>query len=532
MKKRIVRDQYVVFVGFSEQDNLGIGYVASVLLSAGFKPVILDFALGGATIRDEILTYNPQLVGFSIIFQYHIYEFRDLIADLRKSGIQCHFTAGGHYPSLRYQELLDLIPELDSVVLFEGEHTCLELVQALAHGEEWQGVQGLAYTDGGKVLTTPLRPLETDLDIFPPPVRPPLREYVLGKKHATILAGRGCLYDCSFCSIRQFYSKPPGPLKRLRRPEMVVREMELLHQEKGCSVFMFQDDDFPLSKAGRQWVTTFCSLLSKSGLGKKILWKVNCRPDEIDRSTFAMMRASGLYLVYLGIECGNREGLKLMNKRLTADMSARGVEILNELLIQWDFGFMLFDPGSTYESVLQNIDFLEQICGDGSSPITFCKMLPYAETTIEKELAKQGRLTGRPGFRDYNFLERSLDFFYAFLAESFDGWVGSREGILNLARWARYYSAVARKYYPHTSGLDEWERELRGLISESNGYFFHTVRQLVPPFRHGAASAELWDTKQEEINSACSHYKRRFNDAIEKLERNVSACEKAAPAAF
>jgi len=91
-------------------------------------------------------------------------------------------------------------------------------------------------------------------DNFPPPVRYPVRQSVLGKKIATIMAGRGCVFDCSFCSIREFYSKPPGPAKRVRRPEMVAREIELLYNEMGCSIFMFQDDDFPVAKkTGSEW---------------------------------------------------------------------------------------------------------------------------------------------------------------------------------------------------------------------------------------------------------------------------------------
>jgi anaerobic magnesium-protoporphyrin IX monomethyl ester cyclase len=519
-----VQRDHVLFVGFSEQDNLGIGYIASVLLAAGMQPVIVDFRLGAETIRNEILAYQPRLVGFSIIFQYHIYEFRDLIVSLRESGIHCHFTAGGHYPSLRYQELLGLIPELDSVVLFEGEYTCLELVKAIASGQDWRHIQGIAYRDDGQIIATPLRPLEPDLDTFPPPVRPPLREYVLGKKHATILAGRGCLYNCSFCSIRQFYSTPPGPVKRLRRPEMVVREMELLHRQRDCAVFMFQDDDFPLAaNTGKQWTMTFCDLLERTGLARNILWKVNCRPDEIDREIFARMQSCGLYLVYLGIECGTDEGLALMNKRLTATTSSCGVEILKHLGIQYDYGFMLFDPGSTYSSVLANIDFLERICGDGSSPITFCKMLPYAETQIEQRLLAEGRLKGRTGFRDYGFLDRSLDYFYTFLADSFNGWVGSRDGILNLARWTRYYLAVARKYYPDVPGLDAWESKVTDLIRQTNHYFFQAVRSISPAFAGGVYSDRYCEETAQEIGTACSRYKRDFNALIHEIEVAVTS---------
>jgi radical SAM superfamily enzyme YgiQ (UPF0313 family) len=239
-----VQNNPVVFIAFLEQDNLGVGYMASVLLQNRIDIKIIDFRAGKKGILEQIKHFNPVVVGFSIIFQYHIYDFRDLINYLRKYGVNCHFSAGGHYPSLRYNELLDIIPQLDSVVLFEGEYTFLELVQAINSGRGWNNITGIAYRENNSIVANALRPLEDDLDSFPPPVRQPLKEYAFGKKYATILAGRGCYHNCSFCSIREFYSKPPGAIKRIRRPEMVVREMELLYQQLGCSIFMFQDDDY------------------------------------------------------------------------------------------------------------------------------------------------------------------------------------------------------------------------------------------------------------------------------------------------
>ena len=245
-----MRDPRAAIVAFLEQDNLGVGYLASMLLQNHIDVGIVDFCLGRQSILEYILRTKPSIVGFSIIFQYHIHDFRDLMAYLRAHGVRCHFTAGGHYPSLRYADLLELIPDLDSVVLFEGERTFLELVRSSRLKGKWKSLEGIAYRQRGRTVANPLRPLESDLDRFPPPVRQPLKECAFGRKYATILAGRGCYHNCAFCSVRRFYSGPPGPVKRVRRPEMVVAEMELMHRDLGCSIFLFQDDDFPV--AGRR----------------------------------------------------------------------------------------------------------------------------------------------------------------------------------------------------------------------------------------------------------------------------------------
>lgn len=512
----------VFFVAFQEQDNLGVGYISSVLLQAGFTIKIIDFQSGKEEILTQIIRRQPLVVGFSIIFQYHINDFKDLIRYLREHGVNCHFTAGGHYPSLRYQDLLAKIPQLDSVVLFEGEYTFLELVQALYSGREWKSISGIAYRENGVHSANSLRPLEEDLDKFPVPVRRPLREYVLGKKYATLLAGRGCYYHCSFCSIREFYSRPPGPVKRLRCPEMVVKEMELLYKHLNASIFMFQDDDFPVAgKIGIEWNTRFCEELVKKELSQKILWKINCRPDEVEVETFKCMKDTGLFLVYLGIESGTDDGLRLMNKKMKAETSLKTVALLKELGIQYDFGFMLFDPSSTYQSIRDNLDFLEKLCGDGSSPITFCKMLPYAETQIEHQLKKAGRLKEQSGFMDYEFYDPSLNHFYDFNKDCFRDWITGHEGLLNIARWTRYYLLVYQQYFPTTSQFKDIQKTIEAIIAESNQFFIHTFRKAIPLFN--VPTAGHYDYKrlfqiEDEVTQKHLQYKIKLSELIKNLE--------------
>lgn len=514
----------VFLVAFLEQDNLGVGYIASMLLKENFQFKIVDFRIGKERILEQILKFKPAVVGFSIIFQYHIEEFKDLIDFLRNNGVNSHFSAGGHYPSLRHNELLGIIDQLDSVVLFEGEYTFLELVKSIHNGKDWKHIPGITYRENDSNIVNAYRPLEDDLDNFPPPVRQPLKEYALGKKYATILAGRGCVYDCSFCSIREFYSIPPGKLKRRRRPEMVVREMELLHQELDCSVFMFQDDDFPVGqKKEKEWVTTFCNLLTEKGLNKKILWKINCRPDEVDAETMTLMKENGLFLVYLGIESGTDDGLHLMNKHIKARENMEAVNLLKQLDLCYDYGFMLFVPTTTYESIEGNLAFLETMCGDGTSPVTFCKMLPYAETKIEHRLKKEGRLKGKPGFEDYDFTNLSINHLHSFMVDCFADWMGDHDGLLNTARWSRYYLNVYRKYFDATPQFDDLHRQVHDLISQSNLFFINTIRESVSIFNTGNGEYNVDTLDKIRVDAAHKHgdFLRQLEHAIDRLEYMV-----------
>jgi len=514
-----MNNKTVVLIAFEEQDNLGIGYLGSSLQQGGFQVQVVDFRIGKNEILSILELLDPLIVGFSIIFQHYIDDFRNLIGFLRAKKVKCHFSAGGHYPSLSYEELFGLIPDLDSVVLFEGEITFLELAHALLEDLDWKNILGIAYQKNGQVYTTGLRPLEKDLDRFPPPLRRPLQKYAFDKKFATLLAGRGCFYNCAFCSIHEFYSTPPGPIKRVRQPEMVVREMELLH-EQGCSVFLFQDDDFPINYQKGSWLDSYLKGLKDNGLNNdEIIWKINCRPDEVSYETFSTMKSHGLFLTYLGIESGTDEGLARMNKHTKVETNLEAVQILKDLEIVFDFGFMLFDPSSTIESISRNIDFLETICCDGSSPITFCKMLPYAGTKIERELRSAGRLIGRVGREDYHFVDPNVDNLYTLMVKCFADWIGDHDGVLNLARWVRYFLAVYRKHYTVTEKYLEQAEEAQRIIAMSNAYFIQVSREMLAQHHIINTDYSLWEMKIiEKVRNSHEQFRKDLNSVIDSVE--------------
>ena len=89
----------VVLIGFQKIGNLGIGYLSAVLRRAGFAVRVIDIEASPADIIEEVIGERPVLVGFSLIFQYYIRRYGELMTRLRAAGVPCHFTMGGHYPS-------------------------------------------------------------------------------------------------------------------------------------------------------------------------------------------------------------------------------------------------------------------------------------------------------------------------------------------------------------------------------------------------------------------------------------------------
>ena len=471
----------VFLIGFQNQGNLGIGYLSSTLREAGYTVRVFDFEVDPQVILAAALSERPLLIGFSLIFQFYIERFRDLMSYLRQQGINCHFVMGGHFPSLSYRQTLELVPELDSVARFEGEMTLLELADCLSRNGDWQAIGGLAFRRDQEIVSNPLRKLVDDLDRLPYPDRDFQPMATLGHSIVPLLASRGCARTCSFCSIQTFYRAAPGKIVRTRKPAQVVEEMDFLHRERGTTIFLFQDDDFPLfGPVWRRWASDFVSELHRSGLPRHVIWKMNCRADAVDRDLFLSLRGAGLYFVYMGLESGNEEGLKTLHKQITVEQNIRAVQILKSIDLIFEYGFMLFDPSSTFQSVRANLSFLRCIVGDGSTAVTFCRMLPYDGTPIKDELARTGRLLGGVCNPDYEFLDPKLNAFYELLTSyvNITGWIHGFEALSMQLKWAWHEIAVLERLFPAIPEMPAYRAKLKQLSTESNEFLLRVVEDL------------------------------------------------------
>jgi radical SAM superfamily enzyme YgiQ (UPF0313 family) len=479
----------VMLIGFQEQANLGLGYLAATLRREGYRVEVFDFEQDPEIILAAAKKLDPILIGLSLIFQFYVDRFGALIRHLRDNGVSCHFTMGGHFPSLSYEHTIELLPGLDSVVRFEGETTLLEIVDLLGTGRDWRSVTGIAYRNGDKVVATELRPLVPDLDSLPYPERDACRgTTILGRRAIPMLASRGCIRTCSFCSIHVFYRVAPGKVVRTRKPAKVVEEMRILHERDGITIFLFQDDDFPLyGVVWQRWAREFVAELHRNRLPGRVIWKINCRADAVDPVLFAEMRDAGLFMVYMGLESGSEEGLTTLHKQITVDENLRAVATLKELGIMFEFGFMLFDPSTTFESVSANLDFLRRIVGDGAAPATFCRMIPYDGTPIKGELARTGRLKGDICHPDYDFLDPRVDAFFHALNQMVhvSGWIHGIGALTVQLQYVKGELAAMEALFPPLPGFSDYRETVRRITSSANEVLFRVVDDVLRHHRDG-----------------------------------------------
>jgi hypothetical protein len=363
-----------------------------------------------------------------------------------------------------------------------------------------------------------------DLDRLPYPDREYQPQDVLGRAIMPIVASRGCARTCSFCSIHTFYRTAPGKIVRTRKPAAVVQEMRALYEERDTRIFLFQDDDFPLfGPVWRRWTMQFVEELHRHELPGKVIWKINCRADAVERDLFLAMRDAGLYLVYMGLESGSEQGLETLHKQITVEQNLRAVNVLKSIGLMWEYGFMLLDPSSTFQSVRENLGFLRTILADGCLPVTFCRMLPYDGTPIKDALVRSGRLLGDVCNPDYDFLDPRLSQFYEGMAKivSLTGWIHGLEAVTLQLGCAWHEVAVMERLFPALRGMGTYKKRLRRITTGSNDLLLEVVEDLSYVYSDGRENR--WDPSDierrrrrvvEDLLDARNEFVNRHQDTL------------------
>jgi anaerobic magnesium-protoporphyrin IX monomethyl ester cyclase len=461
----------IVLIGAEEhEENLGMRSIAAYAQQYFVSTRVVSFRASNAEeLHRTISIESPKIVGFSIIFQGHFQLYATLISHLRLRGATCHFTAGGHLPTLAPALCLEEISGLDSVVRGEGELTLLELFRALDLPSDWELIRGIAFRRKGEIVITPPRPLIENLDLLPPPTRAQAVLKYRGIGICSMLASRGCHYNCAFCSIQRFYRLSPGPRRRTRSPAVVADEMLQLLEERGVRVFTFRDDDLScIGRTQREWIRAFAKELHRRHLPERIFWRISCRIDEVDRDILGLLMGAGLSVLNLGIESGNDNGLRTLNKRYSVRDIRRSLLVLAELGLPFEFGFMMFDPGSTLESLRKNVSLLRFIGEVGDVPVHFTKMIPYRGTDIADGLRTSSRLRGTIEAPDYAYVDERValaEFAFHNLFRGTDGRLFPTAGRLDSEKLDLILSA---RFFPHERGLKERMQAIRKKIARYN----------------------------------------------------------------
>jgi len=396
----------------------GLVYLAAVLEEEGVKIKIIDaFAeewnqerieddwritgLSDKEIKQKIKRFKPDMVGVSIPFTIQARMGRRMLRLVKEVNGNIHTLAGGADVSVRFKEAL-ADPNLDVVVIGEGEKTILDLVRALAKNENLRRVPGIAFRSKKRIIKTKARSFITHLDNLPMPARHllPMKAYfkaakkaragrvvsTLDKRWATIITSRGCPYNCIFCTIHQVM----GKAWRSRSPEKVIEEIKLLKQEWQIEHLLIEDDNLTLDKKRAEKIF---DLLIKAGLG--ITWSTpnGVRADKLDENLIKKMKQAGCTRLCVAPESGDQTVVnRIIKKNLDLKMVEKVVRWCKKYQLPIEAFFVIGFPGETKAQMRKTLSFAKKLLKMGLEEFSLFLATPFYGTELYQKAKGRGYL--------------------------------------------------------------------------------------------------------------------------------------------
>ena len=357
---------------------LGISYVAAACEAAGATVRVFDFIVSRYTpekLGEALDLFQPDAVGAtSVTMNFH--QAASIIRDTKRHNPDIITMMGGPHVSFDIENTLKNYPELDLIVVGEGEQTLSELVPVLTSREKWEKISGIAFRKKGEVFVTPTRPFIEDLDSLPTPARHllPVSRYLALGYPVSLITSRGCPNKCIFCLGR----KMVGFKGRYRDPKLVVDEIEDI-LSYGFTRINIADDLFT---ANKERVKTLCAEIKRRGI--EFVWSAFAPVNTVDREILEIMKDAGCDSISFGIESGNQEILKRVRKGITLDQAREATKICKEAGIITHASFMVGLPGETPETMEETSKFAHGL----GIYFGYHLLAPFPGTTVREEIDK------------------------------------------------------------------------------------------------------------------------------------------------
>ena len=395
---------------FGVTPPLGLAYLASVAEKNGHHVRIIDtiaegynlrcykngqirIGLKADDIRKEIEKFHPDLVGITCPFSLMDNEMRFVASLVKNVDRNIPVVVGGAHPSSMPEHVIR-DPNIDFLVVGEGEGTFLDLVKRIDEGASCLDLKGAWIKVNGKIRKNAKREFIMALDSIPFPAWHllPMEKYMeIGQAHgsqkrkrfASIITSRGCPGTCVFCSIHSVW----GYEWRARTPENVVSEIERLVTAYDIREIHFEDDNLTLSK---QRIAKICDLIIERGLDISWTTPNGVAVQTIELYLLEKMRKSGCYQLSFGIESGDPYVLrKIIHKPLSLD-KVKKVVIWSKKLGIWTHGFFVIGfPGESAHSIRRTTDFAKETDLDSAN---FFIATPYPGTPLYSLASSKGSL--------------------------------------------------------------------------------------------------------------------------------------------
>lgn len=383
--------------------QFGISYISSLLKTKGHETKLL--VLGStqwkdsiSMVRATIKEFDPRLVCFTAV--YSQYAFIERITGFVKANWpDKYLIVGGVHATLRPDEVIS--GPFDALCVGEGEYPVLELCRQLEDNHEPRGIANLwLKSSGGSVEKNKTRDFLQGLDALPFPDRDMWRPWLKEKldDELSVLLGRGCPYDCTYCSNHVLREVAGGKYVRTRSPENILQEVAFLYDNYPNRRMYFEIESIAINK---DWMIELCDRLAalNSTVDHGLSFGSNFRitNQSVDENLFAAFEKANFYKINIGLESGSERLRRIVLKRnYLNDDFMNTVSLARKHGIKIYIFNMIGLPGESLNDHMETVMLNRRCQPDGHYTGIF---YPYPGTELYDICIQQGLIQGAPDSR-------------------------------------------------------------------------------------------------------------------------------------
>lgn len=323
---------------------------------------------------ERICEHRPDLLGFMTeCDSYH--HVLQVLAQVKRMRPDCCCVLGGPHASAVARQTMERHPYVDAIVIGEGERTLPDLVKACAEGYPGPIMGTLRRDSSSNLIDGGPRPLVPNLDELPMPAFDLYRG--TPEEEMFIEAGRGCPFQCTFCSTAPFWQRR----HRVKSPARILEEIQLVQRLFQSRRVHFTHD---LLTTDKLWVADLCRVLFEAGVPVK--WTCSARTDTVDRALLEQMARAGCNAIYFGIESGSARILREIKKDVPLTESLDVLQTCLDLGIRPNAGFIAGFPTEDRTSLHETFDAFERSLAMGTRPAHIFGFCPFASSSLYAHL--------------------------------------------------------------------------------------------------------------------------------------------------
>lgn len=200
------------------------------------------------------------------------------------------------------------------------------------------------------------------------------------RNYGAIFTTISCPYSCLFCAVRSFYRSQ----YRKRSIELAIKDITFQYEKMEIKNFKMMDEMFVLPKSPMK---EFCEAL-KNTIGSDINIWAYARINTVSSTSLKLMRKAGIRWLAYGIESGNEEIRRKINKGTFSNQKIRDVIQMTKdaginVLGNYMFGFW----EDTMETMKETLNLALELNAEYAN---FYCTVAYPGSPFYEEIKKQG----------------------------------------------------------------------------------------------------------------------------------------------